>query len=161
MNVHEHGPTVLVALDESPVSARAAQAAVKLFASTPNASFVAVNVSRLPVPWVGTAGFGAAGPMLFDRTWLDTAGRPDDTDQWALIDRARVLGVPDPDADVRVGDPIRQICAAADEHHADVIVVGSHEKSALQRLFDPSVADGVVRRTPRPVLVVSGEDEST
>ena len=49
------------------------------------------------------------------------------------------------------------IAAAAEEHDVDVVVVGSHDKSALRRLFDPSVAVGVVRATSRPVLVVSGD----
>jgi len=42
-------------------------------------------------------------------------------------------------------------------HRIDIIVVGSHDKSALRRLFDPSVAAGVVRGTDVPVLVVSGD----
>jgi nucleotide-binding universal stress UspA family protein len=48
----------------------------------------------------------------------------------------------------------------ADEHDVDVIVVGSHDKTAWRRLFDPSVAADVVRDTSRPVLVVSGTPPS-
>jgi nucleotide-binding universal stress UspA family protein len=51
---------------------------------------------------------------------------------------------------------LRPLCKVADRHDVDVIVVGSHDKTGLRRLFDPSVADGVVHRSPRPVLVVSG-----
>jgi nucleotide-binding universal stress UspA family protein len=42
-----------------------------------------------------------------------------------------------------------------------VIVVGSHDKTLLRRLIDPSVAASVVRDTHRPVLVVSGQDPDT
>jgi nucleotide-binding universal stress UspA family protein len=151
------GTTVLIALDESPVSVRAAREAVRLLAPLPAVSFLAVNVARIPVPWVGTSGFGAAAPMLVSGTWTDAAQVPVTDDEQALLDSARAVGVPDPSVEVRAGDAAEQICAAADEHDVDVIVVGSHDKSALRRLFDPSVADGVVHGTRRPVLVVSGE----
>jgi nucleotide-binding universal stress UspA family protein len=55
------------------------------------------------------------------------------------------------------GDPVQMIREAADEHDVDVIVVGSHDKSALRRIFDPSVAAGLIRATHRPVVVVSGD----
>ena len=48
----------------------------------------------------------------------------------------------------------------AEDNEVDVIVVGSHDKSVLRRLVDPSVAAGIVRETYRPVLVVSGEPPS-
>jgi len=47
-------------------------------------------------------------------------------------------------------------CAA--EYKADLIVIGTHEHSGLERLFSGSKAEYVVRHSPIPVLVVpSGE----
>ncbi|MEO8698052.1 MAG: universal stress protein [Acidimicrobiales bacterium] len=66
----------------------------------------------------------------------------------------------DAEALTTTGNPVRLVCLAAEDHDVDVIVVGSHDKSALRRLIDPSVAVGIVRETYRPVLVVSGEPPS-
>jgi nucleotide-binding universal stress UspA family protein len=71
--------------------------------------------------------------------------------------RAEAAGVADAETLTTTGDPVLLVCEAAEEHDVDVIVVGSHDKSALRRLLDPSVAAGIVRATYRPVLVVSGE----
>lgn len=149
-------PNVLIALDEAPVSVRAARAAVRLFG--PDSRYLVVNVSELPAPWVGTAGFGAVAPLAVDPRWLDAAhdGDADDDETTELMALAEQAGVPAPEALVREGDAVLEICAAAEQHDVDVIVVGSHDKSALRRLFDPSIADAVVRTTHRPVLVVSG-----
>lgn len=147
--------SVLVALDEAPVSVRAAREAVRIFSGLPAVSFLVVNVSRLPVPWVGAAGFGVAAPLLVDPADPSELG-----DEREIVDWARAIGVPDPTVEVRAGNAVEQICAVAEEHDVDVIVVGSHDKSALWRLISPSVADGVAHGSSRPVLVVSGEPGS-
>ncbi len=147
---------VLIALDDSPTSARAARVAAQLFAGRAGVEFLVINVSPLPTVWVGGAGYGFVGPLLMDPQWLDPDSADDAEGQRVLLAEAAAAGVPDPEVLVRPGDPVQQICAAADVHGVDVIVVGSHDRSALRRLFDPSVAAGVVRDTYLPVLVVSG-----
>lgn len=143
---------ILIALDASPVASRAAREAHRLF-SPAGADFLVINVAATPIPWLGMNGYGAIAPMTADPRWFE----PDETAAAELSARAAAAGVPDPQAVVSSGDPVHLICAAADEHDVDVIVVGSHDKTALRRLVDPSVAAGVVRETYRPVLVVSGE----
>ena len=152
---------VLIALDESPVSARAAREAVRLLSSTTSVQFLVVNVSSITVPWVGNAGFGAVGPLMVDTAWLAADPVSDVQDERQLLHDAEAAGVPDPSVVVRTGDPVEQICAVAEENGVDLIVVGSHDKSGLQRLIDPSVAAGVVRCTYKPVLVVSGTPPTT
>lgn len=56
-----------------------------------------------------------------------------------------------------VGDPADAILRLAEEHQADVIVVGTRNRSWFSRLFDPSVAGAVADRARRPVLVVRSE----
>ena len=142
---------ILIALDESSVSARAARVATQLFAA--DAEFLVINVARVPAPWVGAAAYGVVAPMPS----IDPAAfEPDDSSESDLMARAEELGVPAAEAITEAGDPVAVICAAAEEHGADVVVVGSHDKNALQRLVDPSVAAGVVRGTHLPVLIVSG-----
>jgi nucleotide-binding universal stress UspA family protein len=53
-----------------------------------------------------------------------------------------------------MGDVPTAILAAAHEHQANVIVVGSHERSWFSRLLNGSVANTLVREADMPVLVV-------
>lgn len=59
--------------------------------------------------------------------------------------------------EVRRGDPVRVLSAAADEHDVTMIVIGSRGEgagAALSRLLEPSVSHGLIGRQHRPVLVV-------
>lgn len=147
---------VLIALDDAAVSSRAARAAVRLFDGQADTEFLVINVSNLPTAWVGNTAYGAVGRLMVDPRWLEPGNDNDELQERLLIAHAAAAGVPDPEVIVRPGDAVHQICTAAAEHDVDVIVVGSHDKSALRRLFDPSVAAGVVRDTYLPVLIVSG-----
>ncbi|MEP7202788.1 MAG: universal stress protein [Ilumatobacteraceae bacterium] len=142
---------ILIALDESPISARAAREAVRLFGGM-NADFLVISVTPMPVIWAGGAGYGMVAPLTSDLAWLQDSVEPEDD----LIARAEATGITDPEPHTALGDPVTLICNAAEDNNVDVIVVGSHDKSALRRLIDPSVAAGIVRETYRPVLVVSG-----
>jgi nucleotide-binding universal stress UspA family protein len=50
--------------------------------------------------------------------------------------------------------PAQTILAYATDHKIDLIVVGTHGRSGLARLFMGSVAQHVVRLAPCPVLTV-------
>jgi nucleotide-binding universal stress UspA family protein len=52
------------------------------------------------------------------------------------------------------GDAVTALIAAARENRADLIVLGSHGRRGLRRLFLGSVAEAVVRTAGVPVLVV-------
>ena len=54
----------------------------------------------------------------------------------------------------RVGEPAPQIAQAANETGADMIVMGTHGRSALTTLVMGSVATKVVALSPVPVLLV-------
>jgi len=53
---------------------------------------------------------------------------------------------------VMEGDPVDMILRAAEETHSDVIVMGTHGRTALTRLLLGSVAELVLRKAPCPVL---------
>ncbi len=145
---------ILIALDESPVSARAAREAVRLF-SGPDTEFLVINVTRFPLMWAGAGAYGMVTPLAMNPAWPDDGATQDN-----LVERAEAAELPDAEALTPTGDPVRLVCLAAEDNEVDVIVVGSHDKSVLRRLLDPSVAAGIVRDTYRPVLVVSGEPPS-
>jgi len=54
----------------------------------------------------------------------------------------------------REGDPTQEILTVAQENRADVIVMGTHGRTGVGRLLMGSVAEGVLRRAPCPVLTV-------
>jgi nucleotide-binding universal stress UspA family protein len=70
-----------------------------------------------------------------------------------IVDRARADGATATSL-IWDGDPGEAIVDAADAEHADLIVVGSHERSPVGRFFLGSVSDFVVRHARAPVMVV-------
>jgi nucleotide-binding universal stress UspA family protein len=69
----------------------------------------------------------------------------------AKASRIRVRGV------LLEGTPADRIVRAARSHHADVIVIGTHGRTGLARVFLGSVAERVVGTAPCPVLTVRGK----
>jgi nucleotide-binding universal stress UspA family protein len=55
---------------------------------------------------------------------------------------------------VEVGDAAAAICQVAERLGVDVIIVGSHGRTGLARVFLGSVSEHVVRHAPCPVLVI-------
>jgi nucleotide-binding universal stress UspA family protein len=55
---------------------------------------------------------------------------------------------------VPVGSPIEAITEAARSWPADLVVIGSHGRDGVDRVLLGSVAEGVARHAPCPVLVV-------
>lgn len=79
-------------------------------------------------------------------------------EEWC--NRARAAGVA---ADTRTvfGATANEICAAAEELDADLIVIGTHGRSGLSHALLGSVAEKVVRKAPCPVLTVRPQMHST
>ncbi len=73
-------------------------------------------------------------------------------DLQALVDR--VKGSVTATEAVREGKTWVEICEAAKEEKADIIVIGSHGRTGLSHVLIGSVAETVVRHASCPVLVV-------
>jgi len=52
------------------------------------------------------------------------------------------------------GNPFVEILTFAESHDVDLIVMASHGRTGLSRLLMGSIAEGVMRKAPCPVLVV-------
>jgi nucleotide-binding universal stress UspA family protein len=55
------------------------------------------------------------------------------------------------------GDPAEQIVRAARSTHADLLVIGTHGRTGLQKFFVGSVASRVVATSPCPVMTIRGK----
>lgn len=73
-----------------------------------------------------------------------------------IVARCRDLAVPTESQIVhQIGEPLyRPVVDAAIANGSDVIVVGTHGRSGLKRFLLGSVAEGVMRHSPIPVLAV-------
>jgi nucleotide-binding universal stress UspA family protein len=140
---------VLIGTDGSELSVAAAQRGVELL-DHPDAVTLLTVLSEVP----GDDAGGIEGSVFTgeeqERMW-----REENEEAVAELDRtAAALRVPRVDRRVEVGDVASMICRVADDLSVDAIVVGSHARSTLGRLFSGSVSEHVVRHAPCPVVVV-------
>lgn len=59
---------------------------------------------------------------------------------------------------ILIGHPSEEILGYSDEIDADLIIMGTHGHTGLSRVLIGSVAERVVRRASRPVLVVRPDE---
>lgn len=59
------------------------------------------------------------------------------------------------DTEIVFGEPANEIVEYAVENDMEGIIIGSHGRSGVSRMFLGSVAEKVVRRAPMPVTVVA------
>lgn len=62
---------------------------------------------------------------------------------------------------VQRGDPGKKIAAYAEKNHCDLIILGTHGRTGIERALIGSVADKVVRRAKCPVFLVRPEAKKT
>ncbi len=62
--------------------------------------------------------------------------------------------------EVRMGPPHRELLDYAEEHDIDLIVMGTHGRTGLNRFLLGSVTEKVVRLSNVPVLTVRAGDEA-
>jgi nucleotide-binding universal stress UspA family protein len=141
---------ILIAIDESPLSAHAVEVAASLATAVQGDIGLVHALDMSPV--AGAEGIPAAevvnelkqdGRNLMERV---ASRLPLTKTAWHFL---------------REGSPAEQIVATAKEWGADLIVMGSHGRSGVTRLFLGSVADKVLRSATCPVLLVKGAELKT
>jgi nucleotide-binding universal stress UspA family protein len=142
---------ILHATDYSKASERALQEAVD-FAKQNDAEMLVVHVIQPVVPYVAGEDIGAAELYVkLEESTKQEAQRSMDK----LMQRLERLGVKAKSLLLR-GIPADQIVKAAKNRKADMIVIGTHGRTGLSKLFMGSVASRVISTAPSPVLTVRG-----
>lgn len=75
------------------------------------------------------------------------------------VGRIEDAGGPVAGAWLRMGSPVREILAVAEEIDAGLVVLGRRDLGEVERLLGSSVSERLVQRSSRPVLVVRGGGE--
>ncbi len=123
-------------------------------AKAERAQLLLVHVMTLVIPALGM-GDGYVSPKLYDE--MERSMRAHAQKQLdklmakAKAAKVRVRGL------LLEGTPADRIVRAARSYHADVIVIGTHGRTGLARVFLGSVAERVVGTAPCPVLTVRGK----
>lgn len=155
------GGPVLVAVDGSDLDEQILSTTARLFAGS---AYAVVHVGS-DVPWSPAAhsavGRGAPIPLRPNGVGGTSVSNAGDLET-ALDSAEQVAARASDDAGIDsvvpvggVGDPVSEILAAADAHHASVIALGTHDRGWLSHLVRPSVADAVLDRSHRPVIVMA------
>jgi nucleotide-binding universal stress UspA family protein len=141
---------IVLATDGSPSAARAIEEAIEL------ARLAAAELHVVAVWSVPTSAFGYG--LVVVPGVGDAEREQGQRVLTAAADAARQAGV-EVETVLREGEPATEICAVADELHADLIVIGSHGWNPFRRALLGSVSTRVLHHAPCPVLVVRGDRE--
>jgi nucleotide-binding universal stress UspA family protein len=139
---------ILFGSDFSAASRKAFATAVKT-AKQAHASLAIVHVL---VPFLPVGPDQYVGP----ETWEEIDGQ---ARKWAakhlaaLASRAKSSGVRATTVLID-GTPAREITRFAKKKHADLVIIGTHGRTGLARLFLGSVAGQIVATAPCPVMTV-------
>jgi nucleotide-binding universal stress UspA family protein len=144
---------ILVAIDGSPLSDKAAEEAVRMAAGNPSqfkSKIYAVLV--LPnAPRNTFTDFVPSRPITESKEWEELRQRI-----FYVIEKdAAEAGIP-VEAKVAYGDPAEELINFADKEEIDVIVIGSTGKGFLKRKLLGSVSDKVARHARCSVYIVRG-----
>jgi nucleotide-binding universal stress UspA family protein len=142
--------TILLATDGSPSAELATHEAIGL-ASATGWPLRVVTVWNMPIP----TGYGYA-PMPLPRELAEAEKDHARDVATAAVAKAAEAGL-DATFELRDGLPAEEICAAATETAATLIVIGAHGWGAVKRFFLGSVSTHVVHAAPCPVLVVRSD----
>ena len=142
--------TIVVALDFSDSTADALDAALSLAGADAGARLHLLHVVPSAMPPLWTDEPPALDLRSVEQAWSDSA-----LDQLTRLAASQPLDPGRVATAVEIGAPANQIVRYAEEHGADVIVLGSHGHGLVRRFLLGGVADKVVRQAPCAVLVVA------
>lgn len=137
---------ILVPLDGSALAEAALAKAVEVVNDSPSASLLLLRA--------------AEAPALFGRDPIEAQVEVvHEAEQYleAVAGRIRASGIEDVETSVWYGPAAPAIVEAAAVAKADLIVMSTHGRSGIGRLFMGSVAESVLRGTRAPILLLRPE----
>lgn len=144
---------ILVAIDGSPLSDKAAEEAVRMAAGNPS-QFKSVIYAVLVLPNAPRntfTDFVPSRPITESKEWEELRQRI-----FYVIEKdAAEAGIP-LEVKVAYGDPADELINLAEKEQIDVIVIGSTGKGFLKRKVLGSVSDKVARHARCSVYIVRG-----
>lgn len=143
---------ILYATDYSKASARALDEAVSL-ARQNDAELLVVHVIEPVAPYVTGDDYGSAELYM---KLEETTKHDAQTSMQKLMEKLEKLKV-NATSLLLKGIPHEQIVKAARNRKADMIVIGTHGRTGLSKLFMGSVAGKVVSTAQCPVVTVRGK----
>lgn len=149
---------VMIAVDGSDTSERAAAVAAGLFGTSARYTFahVAEAVPMTPPGQMPLSGAGVA-PAIPPGVEPDEPGGEHevrDSARAVALAAAAASGLDVAETIGLIGDPARQIVTAASDRDVDVIVVAAHDRGWWSELFTGSTVDEIRHLATIPVLVV-------
>jgi universal stress protein A len=147
---------ILVPVDFSGCS-RAALRHAAMLGKSFGATIDLLYVWEAPAFVAPEAMIGAAGTT---QTLAQLAGDQARTAMKEFVTQAREDGIEVANTRVEQGDPARTIVEIAEEGDYDLVAMGTHGRSGFAHLLLGSVAEKVVRRSPKPVLTVRTPEQS-
>jgi nucleotide-binding universal stress UspA family protein len=137
---------ILIALSEGPIAAHAVDVGIEL-ARTLQADMALIHVMGPPDAYATDIGVLPAELAAIAKQEVEGRRLLDGVRMRCSLDSS-VLEF------LEAGNPSAEIIKAAAAWPADLVVIGSHGRSGVERVLLGSVAEEVVRHVPCPVLVV-------
>ncbi len=161
MNYFENSK-ILAPYDFSKFSQAAVDTAIKIAGSNANITVLHIVSPIPPIGYSGEGGVELSRGLSWGMADFDLANKIDDDHQQHALqtlqsevgdERHRGLNIA-----VEFGEPAQGIAEYADKHQFDLIVLPSHGRTGVMRLFIGSTAERVVRLAHCPVLVLRNQN---
>jgi nucleotide-binding universal stress UspA family protein len=141
---------ILVPTDFGEAAARALDFAIEL------ASKFEAKLTLLHASWLPPLAYAAYAEGLYWPTDEMARGAQKELDAVLSKTKERYPGA---EGAIVTGEPWQMILEVAKDRSADLIVMGTHGRRGLSRVFLGSVAERIVRLSPIPVLTISAAGE--
>lgn len=134
---------ILVAIDGSQSSLKAAQAATRLARLTPDATVTLLHVLHVP-------------PVLMPIVDVPMDAMVRNTGREVIDSVVGAVDLPEVQlrTEIQIGDPATEIVQMARDGQFDLIAIGTRGLSPIKELFLGSVSHRVANTAPCPVLLV-------
>lgn len=146
-------PTLLVPIDGSPFSEQALPTALSLARRTG----ARVHLVRVHEPLIAMPPYG--GLPTYDPEWEHELRIQEEMHLHSLAARVEEGAGVQVRTEVLDGPVVDTLSEYAADMHVDLVVMTTHGRGGLSRAWLGSVADGLVRRITRPVLLLRPEEE--